>query len=54
MRMPVEMFSVRWDSKVPDMRDQSNDIALLVLSADIISVDDEFLNNLITVNSSCS
>ena len=34
-----------WDGKVPDMCYQNNETSLLVLSADTISVDDDFLTN---------
>jgi hypothetical protein len=34
-----------WDGKVPDLCYQSNETSLLVLSADIVSVDDDFLTN---------
>jgi len=54
MHMPVEMFALWWDGNVRDMCYQCNDIALLVLSADIVSVDDDFLTKLKTTYSSCS
>jgi hypothetical protein len=54
LRRPVEMFTLWWDGEVPDLCYQSNDIALLVLSADIVSVDDDFLTKLKTAYSSCS
>ena len=54
MRTQVEMFALWWDGKVLDLRYQNDDIALLVLSADIVSVNDDFLTNLITAVSSCS
>jgi hypothetical protein len=54
MRMPIEMFDLWWDGKVPDLCYQSNKTSLLVLSADNVSVDDDFLINLIIENSSCS
>jgi hypothetical protein len=48
------MFALWWDGKVLDMCYQSNDAALLVLSTDIVYVDDDFLTNMITENYSCS
>jgi hypothetical protein len=54
MCMPVEMFALWWDGKVPSLCNQSNNNALLVLPADIVSVDDGFLTKLKTVYSSCS
>jgi hypothetical protein len=45
LRRPVEMFALWWDGKVPDMCYQSNETSLLVLSADTVSVDDDFLTN---------
>ena len=54
LRRPVEMFALSWDGKVPDLCYQSNDIALLLLSADTVSVDDGFLTKLKTAYSSCS
>ena len=48
-----EMFARWWDAKVLDLCYQSNDTSLLVLSTEIVSVDDDFLTNMITANSSC-
>ena len=53
LRILVEMFALWWDGEVLDLCSQSNDNALLVLSADIVSIDDAFVINLITENSSC-
>jgi hypothetical protein len=39
------MFALWWDGNVLDLFYQSNDTVLLVLSADIVSVDDDFLTN---------
>ena len=52
MRRPIEMFALWWDGTVPDLCYQSNDTALMVLSAEIVSVDDEFLTKLKTAYSS--
>ena len=54
MRRPVEMFDLRWDGNIPDLCFQSNDAALIILSADTASVDDDFLTNLKIAYSSCS
>ena len=55
MLRSVEMFALWWDGKVLDLCYQSNDIALMVLSADSVSVDDGFLTKLMkTTYSSCS
>jgi hypothetical protein len=54
MRMPIEMFALWWDGKVPDLCYQIIDTALMVLSADTISVDDGFLAKLKIAYSSCS
>ena len=54
MRGPVEMFALWWDGKVPDLCYQSNDTALLVLSADIVSANDNFPTKLKVSYSSCS
>ena len=54
MRRPIEMFALWWDGKAPDLCYQINDNALLVLSADIVSVDDGFMTKLKTAYSSCS
>ena len=54
LRRPVEMFLVWWEGKVPDPCYQSNDTVFVVLSADSVSVDDEFLTKLKTAYSSCS
>jgi hypothetical protein len=53
MRRPIEMLALWWDGKVPDLCYQSNDIALLVISVDIVSVDDVFLIELKIAYSSC-
>ena len=45
MRRPDEMFALWWDGKVPDLCYQCNETSLLVLSADTVSVDDDFLTN---------
>jgi hypothetical protein len=43
------MFALWWDAKVPDLCYQSNDTRILViLEADIVLVDDDFLTNLIS------
>jgi hypothetical protein len=44
LRILVEMFALWWDGKVPNLFYQNNDTALLVLSTDIVSVDDDFLS----------
>ena len=54
LRKLVEMTALWWEGEVYDLYYQSNDIALLVISADIVSVDDEFLTKLKTAYSSCS
>ena len=54
LRMPAELYALWWDGKVPDLCYQSNDASLLVLSADMISVDDDFLTKLKNAYSSCS
>ena len=54
LRIPVEIFALWLDGTVPDMCYQNDETALLVLSTDIVFVDDDFLTNLITENSSCS
>ena len=54
MHMPDEMFALSWDGRVPDPCYQNNDTALLIISTDIVSVDDDFMANLTTENSSCS
>ncbi len=54
LRKPVEMFALWWDGEVPDPWYQSNDTALMVLSADTASVDDDFLTKLGTAYASCS
>jgi hypothetical protein len=45
LRKISEMVALWWDGKVPDMCYHDNDIALLVLSANIASVNDAFLTN---------
>jgi len=54
LRRPVEMFSLWWDRNLPDLCYQSNDTAFLVLSTNIVSVDDDFLTKLKSCYSSCS
>ena len=46
LRRPIEMFALLWDEKLLDLCYQSNDTAMLVLSADAISVDDGFLTKM--------
>ena len=48
------MFDLGWDAKLSNLCYQSNGIALFVLLADNVSVDDDFLTSLITTYSSCS
>jgi hypothetical protein len=43
LRRPAEMFALWWDGNVSDLCYQNNDIALLVLLANTVSVDDDFL-----------
>ena len=54
LRRSVEMFALWWDGKLPYLCYQSNDIALLLLSTDAVSVDDDFLTKLKTAYSSRS
>ena len=54
LRMLVEMFALWWDGTLPDLFYQNDDTVVLVLSTDIVSVDDDFMANIITENSSCS
>ena len=54
LRRLVEMFALRWDGNVSDLCYQSNDTALLVLLADTVFVDDDFLTKLKSAYSSCS
>jgi hypothetical protein len=54
LRMLVEMSTFWWDEKVLDMCYQINDTGLLVLLADSISIDDDFLTKLKTAYFSCS
>ena len=54
LRRLVEMFALWWDEKVHDLCYQSDDTALVVLSANIVSIDDGFLTKLNTAYSSCS
>ena len=54
LRRPAEMFALWWDGNVPDLCYQNNDIALLVLSADTVFVDNDFLTKLKSAYSSCS
>ncbi len=53
LRMPAEIFALWWDGNVPNLCYQNNDTALLVLLADIVSVDDDFLTKLKSAYSSC-
>ena len=53
LRGPAEMFALCWDGKVPDLCYQNDDTALLVLSADIVSVDHDFLTKWKSAYSSC-
>ena len=53
-RKPIEMVALWWDGEVPDRCYQSNNTALLVLSADNVSVDHDFLTKLKSAYSSCS
>jgi hypothetical protein len=46
------MFALWWDGKVPDLCYQNNYVALLVLCADNISVDNDFLTKLKSAYSS--
>ena len=43
MRMIIEMFAFWWDGNVHDMCYLSNDTALLVIRADAVVVDDDFM-----------
>ena len=45
LRKPAEMFALKWNVNIPDLCYESNDTILLVL-ADIISVDNHFMNKL--------
>ena len=54
MRRLAEMFAILWGGKVPELWYQDNDNVLLVLSADVVSVNDDFLIQLKTTYSSCS
>jgi hypothetical protein len=53
MRKLAEMFVLWWEYNVTNLCYKNNDIALLVLSADIVSVDDDFLTKLKLAYSSC-
>ena len=53
LRRPSEIFAPWWGGNVLDMCYQNNDTALLVLSANIVSVDDDFLTKLKSAYSSC-
>ena len=53
LRRPAEMFALWWDGNVPDLCYQNNDTALLVLSSDTVSVDDDFLTKLKSAYFSC-
>jgi hypothetical protein len=54
LRRPVEMFALWWDGKVPNLCYQSNETSLLVLSADNVSIDDDFMTKQKNSYSSCS
>jgi hypothetical protein len=54
MRKLDEMFALYWDGEVPDLWYQSNETSFFVLSADIVSVDDDFLTKLEIAYSTCS
>ncbi len=54
LRMPIKMFALWWDGKVLDLCYQNNETSLLVLSADTVSVDNDFLTRLKNSYSSCS
>ena len=47
------MFALWWDGNVLDLCYQNNETSLFVLSADTISVDDDFLTRLKSAYSSC-
>ena len=53
LRRPTEMFALWWDGNVPDLCYQNNDTALLVLSTDIVYVNDKFLIKLKSAYSLC-
>ena len=53
LRMPTKMFALWWYGNVHDLCCKNNDTALLVLSANIVSVDDNFLTKLKLAYSSC-
>ena len=53
LHMPAEILALWWEGNVPDLCYQNNDTALLVLSANIVSVDDDFLTQLKSAYSSC-
>jgi hypothetical protein len=53
LRRPAEMFALWWDANVPDLCYQNIDTILLVLSSDIVSVDDGFVIKLKSAYSSC-
>ena len=52
LRRPAEMFDLWWDGNVLDLCYHNNDTTLLVLSEDILSVDDDFLTKLKSAYSS--
>jgi len=54
LRRLIEMFALRWDRNVHDLCCQDNYDASLVISADTISVDDDFLTKLKNAHSACS
>ena len=47
------MIALWWDGNVPHMCYQNNETTLLVLSANTVSVDDDFLTKLKSAYSSC-
>jgi hypothetical protein len=53
LRRQAEMFALWWDNNVPDLCYQNNDTALLVLFADNVFVDDDFLTKLKSAYSLC-
>jgi hypothetical protein len=54
MRRPVEMLALWWDGKAPHVCYNANETKFLVLLADFVSVDDDFLAKMKTSYSSCS
>ena len=53
LRRLAEMFALWWDCNVFDLCYQNNDTALLVLSANNVFVDDDFLTKLKSAYSPC-